>query len=212
VSIRGVGRRLPVALNPATMNGLDPLRAIKVTVTGRSQCESGRLTLDVGCATLRGRWRDSRITGLRRFICHLSDASENELGGKRKQRHDGSIFRRVCMRIDPLSMLARAGCDAQLPLPGLLALAITPAALKSMNESFRSYFPGCIYCRRVGSYGRDSRNLHIPVRKDIRARARINDKYRLLPCNAGSHRRIWKSFRSQCGIIIDWYRRGAYWH
>jgi hypothetical protein len=48
--------------------------------------------------------------------------SENELGGKRKQRYDCSIFRWVCMRINPLCMLARAGCDAQLSLPGLPAL------------------------------------------------------------------------------------------
>jgi hypothetical protein len=36
----------------------------------------------------------------------------NELDGKRKQRYDCSIFGRVCMRIDPLYMLTRAGCDA----------------------------------------------------------------------------------------------------
>lgn len=46
----------------------------------------------------------------------------NSFGGRRKLRHDHSILRRVCMRLDPLRVLARANRDAQLPLQGLPAL------------------------------------------------------------------------------------------
>lgn len=41
---------------------------------------------------------------------------------KRTLRHDCFILRRVCMRIDPLFVWARASRDAQLPLPRLPAL------------------------------------------------------------------------------------------
>ena len=56
-----------------------------------------------------------------------------------------------------------------------------------MNESFRSGLSGIIYYRRVGSYGWDSRNLYIPIRKYICARAGINDKYRLVLRNPRFH-------------------------
>jgi hypothetical protein len=52
----------------------------------------------------------------------------HSLGGKRKLRHDHSILRRVCMRLDPLLMLVRANRDVQLPLPGLPALQWRKAA------------------------------------------------------------------------------------
>jgi hypothetical protein len=64
-----------------------------------------------------------------------SGASETVLGGRRKQRRECSIFRRVCMRGDPLCMLACASCDVKLPLPGL-------PALKRCPFCFRLHRPG----------------------------------------------------------------------
>jgi hypothetical protein len=61
--------------------------------------------------------------------------TEHLLGGRKTPRHDHSILRRLCMRLDSLRVCARADRDAQLPLPGL-------PALQWRSFRFRLHHPG----------------------------------------------------------------------